>query len=272
MTSAYLAVNFPSQYNWFALVTSNDKSVAFKDPAMKKFIFDKTGIEVEGTLEMDDIVYTIMDLEQYMGQKIDIVIGKTFDEVIESKYWHLPNISMRYCTTEMKIRPLFHHWYHSVGQPIEMQIGFRADESYRADRMLKKTNADGFSEFKGVIGRTKTGNQNKWATLAWQKPIFPLIENKIFKDEIVKFWEDKPVRFAKLNNCVGCFHRNPILLRQMHDVEPNKMEWFASKERHEKSPRWKKGMTYDEIIKHKLQLQLDLEEWENDCDSGHCGL
>lgn len=270
-TSAYVAVNYPSEHNWFALVTTDDKSCAFSDSSCTAYVQEKTGTEVVGTLEDDVIIYTIMDLEQYMGRSIDIVLGYTFEQVIDNaggKY--LPNVMKRYCTSEMKIRPLFEHWSATCDAPIEMQIGFRANEARRAQNMLRKTNDDGLSEFKHVVGKHPSG-RNKWGTTAWQKPTFPLIDDGIFKDSVEAFWKDKPVRFAALNNCVGCFHRNPVLLRQMWDHHPNKMDWFARQETRS-GGQWKKEMTYSIIKKHKSQFALDLTEWENDCDSGHCGL
>lgn len=47
------------------------------------------------------------------------------------------------------------------------------------------------------------------------KNTFPLIKENVYKDAIQEYWKDKPVRFAERNNCVGCFHRNPILLNLM---------------------------------------------------------
>lgn len=271
MTSAYVAVNYPSDYNWFALVSTEDKKCAFKDDACAKYVKEKTGQDIVGTLEDDIIIYTMMDLEQYMGRSIDVVIGKQFEKIIKDKGGHLPNIWQRYCTTEMKLRPLFRKWREVCDDPVEMQIGFRANEQRRAKKMQERLNNDGLSEFKGVVGKHPNGN-NKWKTMGWQKPVFPLIEDGIYKDQIVEFWKDKPVRFAPLNNCVGCFHRNPLLLRQMFDEHPEKMEWFASQERKENRGQWKREMTFDTIRNHKLQMTLDLNDWENDCDSGHCGL
>ena len=102
-----------------------------------------------------------------------------------------------------------------------------------------------------------------------------MIRDGIHRDRVVEFWKDKPVRFAERNNCVGCFHRNPLLLRQMFDDHPNKMEWFASKERDRKYPNDRflinAGMTYDQIKQHKLQTELDFDDF-SECDSWHCGL
>ncbi len=271
MTSAYVAVNYPSDYNWFALVSTEDKNCAFKDDACAKYVKEKTGQDIVGTLEDDMIIYTMMDLEQYMGRSIDIVIGSSFDHVVDKKGGWLPNKLHRYCTVEMKLRPLFRKWREVCNDPVEMQIGFRANEQRRAKKMQERLNDDGLLEFKDVVGKHPNGN-NKWKTVAWQKPSFPLIQDAIFKDQIIEFWKDKPVRFAPLNNCVGCFHRNPLLLREMFNQHPEKMEWFASQERREKRGSWRSDIKYDKIKKHKAQISLDLEDWKSDCDSGHCGL
>ena len=85
----------------------------------------------------------------------------------------------------------------------------------------------------------------------------------------VHYWKDKPVRFAYLNNCVGCFHRNEMLLKHMSEKEPNKFDWFANQE-NEKA-RFKKGTRYKDIKDYKMQFLLFDEDF-NECDSGYCGL
>ena len=270
MTSAYLAVNYPSDYNWFALVSTEDKKCAFKDEACSKYVNEKTGQDIVGTLEDDIIIYTMMDLEQYMGKTIDMVVGNSFDHVVDKDGGWLPSKLHRYCTVEMKLRPLFRKWRETCDDPVEMQIGFRANEQRRAKKMQERFNDDGLLEFKDVVGKHPNGN-NKWKTIAWQKPSFPLIQDAIFKDQIIEFWKDKPVRFAPLNNCVGCFHKNPLLLKEMFNKHPEKMEWFASQERRANRGAWRSDVKYDEIAKHKTQTQLSFDDF-SECDSGHCGL
>ena len=50
------------------------------------------------------------------------------------------------------------------------------------------------------------------------------------------------------------------------------MQWFADQEigRNGKGT-WKTDMTYEQIKKHKTQIEL-FEDDFNDCDSGYCGL
>lgn len=125
------------------------------------------------------------------------------------------------------------------------------------------------------LKNTKNGN-NKWIDKEWQKPVFPLIENPTFKDEIVEFWKNKLVRFAKRNNCVGCFHRHPILLKKQFLEHPDKMNWFMEQEKmkmnKDKRVTWRSDVSYEQIKNHKLQVELFADEDFLDCDSGHCGI
>lgn len=267
-TSAYIAANYPSDYNVFALVTTDDIKCQYPDNKVRQIVSDKIGKEFIGTLEDDMIINTILDLEQFIGTKIHWVVGESFDKIIKKKGNYLPNVMQRFCTTEMKLRPIFEWWQKNFNEPIEMQIGFRANELSRAKTMLEKTNKNGYSEFKTIVGQSLNG-RNKWKNIEWQKPKFPLIENRIFKDNIVEFWKDKNVRFAQRNNCVGCFHRNELLLKLMSEKHPNKFNWFAEQE-NEKT-RFKKETTYEKIKSHKLQSEL-FEDDFTDCDSGHCGI
>jgi hypothetical protein len=273
-TSSYIAVNYPADYNVFSLVRTSDKNCLFPDAKLRQIVSDKIGTEFIGTLEDDAIIYTMMDLEQMIGTKIDWVTGKTFDEIIKRKNGatFLPSWMRRFCTTELKVEPMFYWWKENFKEPLEWRIGFRANEMNRANTMIKKLNKNGLSEFDAIIGKTKTGNQNKHKLIEWQKPSFPLIKDAIFKDTIEEFWKDKNVRFAWMNNCVGCMHKEPILLNKMSRLHPNKLEWFAKQERESiNNCNWKENITYDEIIKHKMQMELFNEDF-NECDSGYCGL
>ena len=267
-TSSYIAANYKADYNVFSLVRTDDKKCLFPDAKIRKEVSDRLGAEFIGTLEEDAIIYTMLDLEQYIGQKIDWVTGKTFDQVINRNgKTYLPNVTQRFCTTEMKLQPIFNWWQNKFNEPVKMQIGYRANEGSRAKTMLSKTNQNGFSTFKAIVGKRKT--QNKWADIEWQKPMFPLIDNNIYKDKIEKYWKDKPVRFAYMNNCVGCFHRTPILLKHLSDKHPNKYQWFIDAE--QDTATFKNGMNYEQIKNSFKQTSLFDDDF-NECDSGYCGL
>ena len=271
-TSSYIAANYPADYNVFALVRTDDKNCMFPDAKVRQMVSDRLGTEFIGTLEEDTIIYTMLDLEQFIGSKIDWVTGKTFDEVIlRNRKKYLPNATQRFCTTEMKLQPLFDWWRNSINEVVEMRIGFRANEGSRAKTILSKTNENGNSTFKAIVGKRKT--QKKWADIEWQKPRFPLIEDNIYKDKVEKYWKNKNVRFAYMNNCVGCFHRNEVLLKLMSDKHPNKFQWFVNAEQETgyNVRTFKNGVTYDRIKDSLKQTQLFDDDF-NECDSGYCGL
>lgn len=271
-TSSYIAANYPADYNVFSLVRTDDKKCMFPDAKIRQQVSDRLGTEFIGTLEDDTIIYTMLDLEQFIGSKIDWVTGKTFDEVIDrngKKY--LPNATIRFCTTEMKLKPIFNWWQNKINEVVKMRIGFRANEQSRAKTMLNKTNKNGFLEMKTIVGKRKT--QNKWADIEWQKPVFPLIKDNIYKDQVEEYWKDKNVKFAYMNNCVGCFHRNEVLLKLMSDKHPNKFNWFieAEQETGYNVRTFKNGINYKQIKNSFKQIELFDDDF-NECDSGYCGL
>lgn len=269
-TSSYIAANYPADYNVFALVRIEDQNCKFPDEKIRKEVEDRIQAPFIGTAEDDMIIYTMLDLEQYIGKKINWVSGESFDWVIKNKGGWLPNKLHRYCTSEMKMQPIFDWWREEIVDPAEFRIGFRANETRRANTTLSKCNENGMLEMKAVVG--KRGTRNKWGMIEWQKPIFPLIPDQIYKDQIEQYWKDKPVRFAYMNNCVGCFHRNPILLNKMFKMHPNKMDWFVKQEEG-RDPRdgWKNHYRYYKIRDHKMQTELFDDDF-NECDSGYCGL
>ena len=270
-TSAYIAAHYPADYDVFSLVRIEDTNCKFPDEKIRKEVEDRIQAPFIGTAEDDTIIYTMLDLEQYIGRPITWVTGKTFDKVIDSA-GTLPDPLRRYCTTQMKMEPMFEWWRKTINEPNEFRIGFRANEMSRAKRTSSKTNKNGFLEMKAVVG--KRGSLNKWGMVEWQKPVFPLISDGIYKDQIETYWKDKPVRFAWMNNCVGCFHKNPLLIRKMYQKHPKKIEWFASKEKikHSNDVWYKdKKLSFSDIIKWNPQFELFDDDF-NECDSGYCGL
>jgi hypothetical protein len=297
-SSAYIAANYPSDFLIFALVCIEDPACTPKDKKLVQEVSDRIGREFIATAEDDTILHTMLDLEQYVGQRIDWVAGATFDDVAKNRGGWLPNKLHRYCTVEMKIKPMFDWWRNNCllqeNEPVKMQIGFRSGEQRRAKKMLERLNSDGLLEEKAIVGQHSNGN-NKWAHIPWQRPSFPMIDHGVRRDDVVEFWRDKPVRFAERNNCVGCFHRNAMLLRLMAEKHPEKFAWFERIEQEKleviRSKRkekgiaedkhgrvngryqgtWKDETTYQKIREHKMQSALNFEDF-TECDSGHCGL
>jgi hypothetical protein len=269
-TSSYIAANYPADYNVFSLIRTNDIASKFKDEKIRKLVEDRLQASFISTAEDDTIIYTMLDLEQYIGKEITWVTGPTFEDVIKNHGGYLPNKVARYCTTDMKTMPIAKWRYDNIDDDVEMRFGFRANEQSRAKTMNDKLNERGMTEVKIVIGRTKTGTRNRWGVIDYCKPTFPLIEDGIFKDNVEEFWRDKPVRFAYMNNCIGCWWRGPMLLKHMADKHPEKMDWFARQEEGNKG-NFKSDVSYREIINYNSQFTLFDEDF-SECDGGYCGL
>ena len=270
-TSSYIAANYPADYNVFSLVRTSDKNCMFPDAKVRQIVSDRLGSEFIGTLEEDTIIYTMLDLEQYIGSEINWVTGKTFDDaIIKTKKGtrYLPNKMARYCTTELKTMPILHWMYDVIKEPVFMRFGYRANETRRAIKMMNKTDEQGFTKVKATFSTLNDG-RNSWAEYKYCKPEFPLIADNIYKDTIEEFWKDKPVRFAYMNNCVGCWWRSPLLLKKMSDKHPQKMQWFADQET--PKSKWRSDIMYKDIIEWKSQMELFDDDF-NECDSGYCGL
>lgn len=257
-TSSYMAVHYPADYNIFALVTIEDKNCTPKDESIIKYVSDKIGKDFIATAESDTTLYAMRDLEQLVGKEIIWVTGRTFEEVNRKATGGkgLPNQQWRFCTTEMKMRPIWDWWYANIGEKVKMGIGFRYDEIERAERLS--------TSFKGVVG--KRGTRNKQEEIEWREGYFPLIEDKIVHYHVKKWADKSGLIFPSDSNCVGCFHKPLQQLRKNWDDETTKMQWFANQET---NARWKKEMTYEQIKTIGLQQEFIFGTGSG-CQAGFC--
>jgi len=273
-TSSYIAVHYPADYNVFSLVRTNDKLCEYPDKKVRQIVSDLIGCEFVGTTEQDNIIRIMLDLSEKID--IDWITGETFENIISQNKmkdgtYYLPNMMTRYCTTELKIKPIFNYWRENINEIVEMRIGFRKGEEKRANRLIDKLN-NGADEMKTIVG--KRGTQNKWGMIGWRKPKFPLIDDGLKAIDIENYWnKNKWVGFKKgyYNNCVGCFHRSPLFLNKMSQEHNNKMEWFARIEEENAPNRFKKDVTYRDIMNWNIQTELSFDDF-SECDSGYCGL
>jgi hypothetical protein len=258
-TSSYMAVHYPADYNIFALVTIEDATCQPSDKELIKYVSDKIGKEFIATAEDDATLYAMRDLEHLIGREITWVAGNSF-EVVNRKATGgngLPNIMWRFCTTELKMRPIFDWWFKNINEKVQMNIGIRYDEMERADNIR--------NSFKGIVG--KRGTRNKWEEIEWREASFPLIEDKVIHPRVVKWAKESGLSFPSDSNCVGCFHKPLQQLRKNWDDNPKKMQWFADQESQTK--KWKKEMNYDHIKNLPLQSEFDFGTGAG-CSSGFC--
>jgi len=259
-TSSYLAYHYPADFTIFSLIRIEDEKCKPKDKTLIKFVSDKIGMDFIATAESDLTLKAVIDLEQLIGKEIIWVTGETFEKINKKKTGGkgLPNQNWRFCTTEMKMRPIFDWWFKNINEKVKMGIGFRYDEKERATRLS--------NTFKGIVGKSKHGNRNKWEELEWREGYFPLIEDKINHFHVIEWIKKTNLIFPLDSNCVGCFHKPIQQLRKNWDIEPEKMQWFANQEKYAK---WKKEGTYNDF--KKLGLQMDfIFGTGSGCNGGFC--
>jgi len=259
-TSSYMAKHYQADYNIFALVRIEDTRCIPKDKTLVQKVSDKLGMEFIATAESDITLKVMLDLEQLIGKEIIWVTGKTFEEVNRRATGGkgLPNQNWRFCTTEMKMRPIFDWWYKNIKEKVRMGIGFRYDEQERAEKLS--------TSFKGIVGKSKLGNRNKWEELQWREGYFPLINDKINHYDVVKWARTTNLVFPEDSNCVGCFHKHVQQLRKNFENEPLKMQWFMEQE---KKATWKKEMSYKQIKTIGLQGDFFFGTGSG-CQAGFC--
>lgn len=264
-TSSYMAVHYPSDYNVFALVTIEDKRCSPKDKELIKWVSDKIGKEFIATAEHDLTLNVVRDLEQLIGKEIIWLTGISFDELIKKRK-ALPNKAWRFCTTEMKMRPIWDWWYKNFyPDKVYMNVGFRYDEKHRGFDIktgMKKPD----KPFKGIIGKHENGD-NKWLECEWVINSYPLISNQVISHRVIEWAKTTNIVFPNKSNCRGCFWKPDEELRMNWEDEPHKMQWFSEQEIDDRT--WKTGITYEKIKRIGLQQDLifDIGSY---CESGYC--
>ena len=257
-TSSYLAKHYPADYNLFSLVRIEDKECAPKDKKLVQLVSDKIGVEFIATAESDLTLKVVLDLEQLIGTEIKWLTGKTFEQIIKDRSNYLPNQMTRFCTTEMKIRPIANFCRDEIKEIVSMRLGIRYDENHRVDY----SNTD----FKFHNGFSENG-RNKWKTEKYRELDYYLVDNQIEHYRIFLWSLSTNIEFPPDSNCVGCFHKPVQQLRKNWDDENVKMQWFANQEIGRK--KFKKEMKYETIKKIGLQTDFIFGTGSG-CNSSAC--
>lgn len=232
-TSSYMAVHHPADLNIFSMVCVGDHNAAGKLRHRKdllKYANDKLERfqpiygDFKATAEDPLIIQTMMELEQKIGQEILWVRGVDFETLINSKKY-LPNRIARFCTSELKIKPVFEHCYLYIEDKIDMRIGYRFDEAERKEKI------DNTFKYADTCNNYKACRQN-FKTITWRSSSFPLIDKiPAIHPQIRSYWEtDLSVTFAEDSNCQICFWKDPQQKLRNFETNPAIMLWGAVQE------------------------------------------
>ena len=204
-----------SAYMLWRVLQSND---GLPDEAI--VCFANTGKEEEATLQFVHDCETKWNVEihwlEYLpdNPKFKKVTFKTasrngepFEALIRKKNY-LPNPVTRFCTTELKIRPI-HKYLQSLGWKHNEQmdwVGIRADEQRRAAK----------------IGRDRT----------------PLVAAGVTKETVGEFWRNHSFDLGLPNmngvtmhgNCDLCYLKGGSIIQSLIKEKPERALWWAKME------------------------------------------
>ncbi len=285
-TSSYIAVHYPANYDVFALCCIDDHNAgAHIDRRMKQRVNDKLQKHCAhmpvfvATSEDPVVLKTMFDLEQKIGREITWVRGIGWEEMLRIKK-AIPNMFKRFCTTILKMQPIFEFLYIRGELPVKMRIGFRYDEDHR----VKTENT--FFKFQKSAKKYKgrlVNNFNKssvtfetyffdwlyqWETIYWREIECPLVDDKIIHYQIMQYWAKQNIVFANDSNCQNCFWKDEQQLRKNFDTNLPIMMWAAIQE-HLWSNTFRKEYSLLEI--QHLALQLDFTFGTGTgCQAGFC--
>lgn len=276
-TSSYLAVHYPADIEMFAVVCIDDHNANGgywrKNKKLLQIIQDKLQKtsphwpEFLATAEDPQTLITMLELEQFTGREILWVRGIGFDSLIQEAKKALPNIAWRFCTEYMKIIPMFEYIYMNIELPVEMQIGFRYDESERAEGLAETISFP--------ISCKNYGNRHQ----VWEHDFhyrtlkYPLIDDKVMRPMVNKFWDEHPeVSFPEDTGCQICFWKDPQQIKLNYNRPESKsiIQWAHIMEALMNN-RFKKNISMGEI--RNVALQLDFFSGTGPgCKAGICGI
>jgi 3'-phosphoadenosine 5'-phosphosulfate sulfotransferase (PAPS reductase)/FAD synthetase len=153
--------------------------------------------------------------------------GEPFAALIDQKHY-LPNPVTRFCTVEMKIRPMklfiqqILHWAHW-----DMVIGFRADEMRR-------------------VAKLSNPRREPYDRIA------PLAEAGITVADVCEFWKQQPfdLRLPNMSgrtmhgNCDLCFLKGAKQILSLIEEDPTRAAWWIAQEEKIKSSATGLGATF----------------------------
>ena len=269
-TSSYIAVNYPADIDVFALCCIDSHNAGRSiDKGMKQRVNDKLQKycshhpEFVATSEDPKILKVMFDLEQMIGREIAWVRGDGWETMIRKKK-ALPNMDKRFCTSVLKMQPIFDFLFMYHELPVKMRIGYRFDEAERAGNFNQL--------FKYAYKCEYQSNSNRWIhrwkDVNWREGEFPLIDNKVFHYQIHEYWKDKTIVFTDDSNCLNCFWKQPEQIRKNFDTDNAIMQWSKIMEDLQGNT-FKEKLNFHQIERYPIQLDFFYGTGSG-CQAGFC--
>lgn len=177
--------------------------------------------------------------------------GEPFEALIAAKKY-LPNVVTRFCTTDLKIRPMKKYLVDCGWDKWTAAVGIRADEAHRA----------------------KSESKDRWSY--W----YPLLNAGATKKVISDFWarQDFDLRLnnaagkTPMGNCDMCFLKSEATLAMMAKLYPDRAKWWADMEKLAGST-FKKDRDFGKFVDFVGRQQdwvFDQQDYFCQIDGGEC--
>lgn len=169
--------------------------------------------------------------------------GKPFSALLERKRY-LPNPVARFCTSDLKVKPMTAYMRSKVGDDFTTVLGIRADEPQRVSRVRSDPNRD---------------------------IAVPLASAGVTRADVIGWWSGQPFDLALPNddpafgNCDMCFLKSRARVERVMRHEPERAQWWISQERKACATFRKDRPTYYQMF---TQLTLQGELFDQGSDDG----
>ncbi|WP_230789344.1 phosphoadenosine phosphosulfate reductase family protein [Aurantimonas coralicida] len=192
--------------------------------------------------------------------------GEPFEEMIRRKQY-LPNATMRYCTTELKIRTM-RNFMQSLGHKKWMNaVGLRYDEGHRVLKSLARNDANK-DPFKAVMPMAKAKHSKRDVMSFWLGP-----SRRFPSDDLPQGFDLGLHDFE--GNCDLCFLKGRDKLAAVIRDDPSRADWWIRMEEAAKcsmpaGARFKKVESFRDLAafvrdQGELPLPSDDEEYDVEC-------
>ena len=134
--------------------------------------------------------------------------GEPFDALIDSRHY-LPNPVARFCTDDLKSKPIAMFMAAQGYTRWALAMGLRADEPRRLAKMKARMDAG-------------------------EDIALPLAEGQIAREDVLRFWQSQPFDLRippGAGNCVGCFMKGAGQLIDVFASDPDAAERWVARER-----------------------------------------
>jgi hypothetical protein len=220
------------------------------------FMFANTGKEMPETLDFVNecdrrwnlgLVWIEYDFTGFkvVDYKTASREGEPFEALIEKRKY-LPNRVTRFCTSELKIRPMAKYIRSKGIEYWNAAVGIRYDEPNRYRRM-------------------KANTKDRWTYE------FPLYDFRVTEKQVFDFWSEQEFDLqipSQFGNCDFCFMKGLAKKVAQARQMPERLDWWIEMERRT-GARFHKDFTIKDILKlSQTPTLFDLNEPELGCFCG----